>query len=168
MSPGLPATLAVVVAVLTVGGCAGSGTADERSNPSALPREAVHVTVGDTAPLRVEIADTPAERRQGLMHRERLEPGTGMLFLFPSAREGAFWMYQTRIPLSIAWAADGRVVGIAEMEPCPHSDPASCPRYPAPAAYDLAVEASAGTFTAAGVSAGDEVRIGGNLPTPTD
>jgi uncharacterized protein len=128
----------------------------------------VQVTVGNAEPLKVEIAATPDERRRGLMHRERLDPRTGMLFLFPSAREGAFWMYQTPVPLSIAWAAEGRVVGIAEMEPCPESDPNNCPRYPAPAAFDLAVEAPAGTFTAADVRAGDEVRIDGDLPTPTD
>lgn len=168
--------MAVAVTAALVGGCAGDGslaadddpiaTAPNLDNPASLGQR-VDVVVGPAPSLLVEIADTPDERSQGLMHRERLDPNTGMIFLFPSARDGAFWMYQTLIPLSIVWAADGRVVGIAEMEPCTHADAGDCPRYPSPTAFDMAIEAQAGTFTNAGVRAGDEIRITGTLPTPT-
>ncbi len=168
--------VAVAVTAALVGGCAGDGSlaaADEPiaaapnlDNPASLGQR-VDVVVGPAPSLLVEISDTPDERSQGLMHRERLDPGAGMIFLFPSARDSAFWMYQTLIPLSIAWAADGRVVGIAEMEPCVHANAADCPRYPSPAEYDMAIEAPAGTFTNAGVRAGDEIRIIGTLPAPT-
>lgn len=153
-----------VVAVLIVAAQLAACATDDDTTDSRVDNTRVRVTVGDAPPLNVEVAETPDERRQGLMHREHLAAGTGMLFLFPSAREGSFWMYQTLIPLSIVWAADGIVVGVAEMDPCPHDDPDRCPRFTAPAAFDLAVEAPAGTFTDAGVQAGDRVHITGDLP----
>lgn len=155
-----------VAALIVAAQLAACATNDDATDDGADDTR-VRVTVGDAPPLDVEVAETPDERRQGLMHREHLEPGTGMLFLFPSAREGSFWMYQTLIPLSIVWAADGTVVGVAEMDPCPHDDADKCPRFTAPAAFDLAVEAPADTFTDAGVKAGDPVHIVGDLPDPS-
>ena len=158
------AFVAIAAVFVLLGGC---GDDDESATDSGAEVTRVRVTVGGAPPLHVEVAETPAERRRGLMDRESLEPGTGMLFLFPSPREGSFWMYKTLVPLSIVWAADGKVVGVAEMDPCPHDDPDRCPRFMAPAAFDLAVEAPAGTFTDAGVRAGDTVRIDGELPDPS-
>ncbi len=125
----------------------------------------VTVKVGPADPLRVEVAATEEQREQGLMDRDSVPAGTGMIFVFPRAERGAFWMYRTRVPLSIAWAAGGKVVGIAEMEPCRSSDSAACPTYPSPQPFDTAVEALAGTFTSAGVKAGDTVLVTGTLPS---
>nr|WP_238366738.1 DUF192 domain-containing protein [Mesobacterium pallidum] len=51
--------------------------------------------------FRVEIADDAAERAQGLMHRESLPRGAGMLFLYPFPRQASFWMRNTLIPLDM-------------------------------------------------------------------
>ncbi|MCA1334647.1 DUF192 domain-containing protein [Pseudooceanicola marinus] len=56
---------------------------------------------GAVAAFRVEIADEPAERQQGLMNRESMGLGEGMLFVFPQQRPLAFWMRNTLIPLDI-------------------------------------------------------------------
>ena len=55
-----------------------------------------------TARFRVETARTPAERNQGLMYREEMATGAGMLFVYPRAQNSvSFWMRNTLIPLDI-------------------------------------------------------------------
>src|SRR5690606_30940637 len=46
--------------------------------------DVVQILAGDAAPIRiaVEIADTPAARAQGLMHRRHLPSRSGMLFVY--------------------------------------------------------------------------------------
>ena len=65
-----------------------------------------------------EVARTSEEREMGLMYRESLPDGTGMLFVFPDAQIRSFWMRNTFIPLDIAYM-DGelRIVDIQTMDP---------------------------------------------------
>lgn len=51
--------------------------------------------------LKVEVADTHHERVQGLMHRQSLNEGQGMLFIFPDEAERRFWMKNTPLSLDI-------------------------------------------------------------------
>ncbi|MEM9522977.1 MAG: DUF192 domain-containing protein [Pseudomonadota bacterium] len=53
------------------------------------------------ARFRVEVADTAPERAQGLMYRETLARGAGMLFVYPFAQRVSFWMRNTLIPLDM-------------------------------------------------------------------
>jgi uncharacterized membrane protein (UPF0127 family) len=71
-----------------------------------------------TINLLVELAVTTAQHRQGLMHREVLNDGEGMLFIFDRDQILSFWMKNTLIPLSIAYiASDGRIIEIHDLEP---------------------------------------------------
>lgn len=54
-----------------------------------------------TARFSVEIADTPASRAQGLMHREYMPSSAGMLFLYDRPQHLAFWMRNTLIELDM-------------------------------------------------------------------
>lgn len=110
---------------------------------------------GDPVTVRLEVAADPASRARGLMEREQVPPGTGMVFLYPADVAEAFWMKNTLVPLSIAFvAADGRVVSVAEMTPC-KADP--CPSYAPAGPFRYAVELAAGSFPAAGVGPGARV-----------
>jgi uncharacterized protein len=110
---------------------------------------------GDPVTVRLEVAADPATRARGLMEREQVPKGTGMVFLYPADVAGAYWMKNTLVPLSIAFvAADGRVVSVAEMTPC-KADP--CPSYAPAGPYRYAVELAAGSFGDAGVGTGDKV-----------
>jgi uncharacterized membrane protein (UPF0127 family) len=53
------------------------------------------------ARFTVELADEPAERAQGLMHRESMARSAGMLFLYEAPQRATFWMRNTLIPLDM-------------------------------------------------------------------
>jgi uncharacterized membrane protein (UPF0127 family) len=68
--------------------------------------------------FRIEIADTPRERAQGLMGRSFLHADSGMLFVFERPGRYCFWMRDTPLPLSIAFIDKaGRIVSLADMQP---------------------------------------------------
>lgn len=149
---------AVVAAALALGGCATDSRASRApASSSAEDRYGATVRVGTLPPLRVEVADTSAERTQGLSGRQRLPPGTGMIFLYDSPTTTGFWMYDVHFPLSLAWVRDGRVIGTVEMAPCTATDPDECRSYQPPGPFDTVIEAPAGTF--AGVEPGTPVRV---------
>jgi uncharacterized membrane protein (UPF0127 family) len=100
--------------------------------------------------ITVELARDPEQRSRGLMFRDSLPPDHGMLFLFPRDEVQAFWMRNTVIPLSIAYADHrGRIVRIADLEPLDERPITSI----APARY--ALEMNRGWFAKHGVVAGD-------------
>lgn len=163
-----------LLCTLLVVGCA-RGQAPEAGSPSPTPGTPPPPAEGDLLPatpqgptipltfgdhvLHVEIADTDEERQLGLMHRTGLAPDHGMLFVYPSERMRGFWMHDTRIPLSIAFAdAQGRIVRIADMQPLDESTTWSN----RPAMY--AVEAEQGWFARHGVAVGSRIE---GLPGPS-
>ena len=74
-------------------------------------------------PLVIEVADEAHERRQGLMCRETVPYGSGMLFVFEESRALNFWMFNTYAQLDIVYLDDSRsVVKALSMEPCPRPD----------------------------------------------
>lgn len=58
---------------------------------------------GDWGQVRftVEIADTDEARAQGLMFRETMARGAGMLFVYDHPQHAYFWMKNTLIPLDM-------------------------------------------------------------------
>ncbi len=93
------------------------GVGEEADGPGA-PARGMSWVIFEADTVRAEVADTPDARERGLMFRESLEPGAGMLFVFDESRVRSFWMRDTFIPLSIAFIdSDLRVVDIQQMEP---------------------------------------------------
>jgi len=101
------------------------------------------VTVGSQT-WTVEVADEPAEHHYGLMFREELKKGVGMLFVFEEENFHAFWMKNTLIPLDIVWISkDMNVVDIHRMEPCTTE---RCESYTPKARAKYVLEVNAGEF----------------------
>jgi uncharacterized protein len=123
------------------------------------PSEATMVieTGSEDVEVRVEVADTVRERSVGLMNRQELGEDAGMVFLVPEPTDGAFWMKDTLIPLSVAfWDREGRIFRILDMEPC-RRDP--CLLYEPGGRWSGAVEVNQGFFQDRGVEVGDRVRL---------
>lgn len=78
----------------------------------------------------VAVADTSAERSQGLRGAPDLGGLDGMLFIHDGEATVMYGMRDTLIPLD-AWFVDagGAIVGTSAMEPCPDEP---CPSYPSP------------------------------------
>lgn len=137
-------------AALVLAACSGTTTsiATAASDPSLTIPERLadlpiaNVTV-DGAPWLVAVAQTASTRRSGLMLVTNLGSLDGMLFVFPDTTSGTFWMKDTLIPLDIAFfAADGALVDVLQMEPCPPDT--DCPSYAAAVPYRYALEAPQG------------------------
>jgi uncharacterized membrane protein (UPF0127 family) len=146
---------------------AGSGeTATEEAPPpettTAEPEPSGPVVLIDTAGgeevvVQAEVADTDEERQVGLMDRESLPADAGMIFLFDGPTSSGFWMKNTLIPLSIAFAGeDGTILSILDMEPC-EADP--CEIYDPGVAYASALEVNQGAFDDWGVAVGDRLTL---------
>ena len=56
-----------------------------------------------------EVAASADEREQGLMYRDDVPDGTGMLFVFPDVSVRSFWMANTYVPLDIAFRLKDRL-----------------------------------------------------------
>ncbi|MBB1086863.1 DUF192 domain-containing protein [Lysobacter sp. SG-8] len=91
----------------------------------------------------VEVADDNEERARGLMFRDALEAGHGMLFVHERESPQAYWMKNTRIALDILYFDDElRLVSQQrDVPPCSLGD--GCPPYPSrgPARYVLELNA---------------------------
>ena len=106
----------------------------------------------------VELAVTDEQRQRGLMGRERLEDGTGMLFVFPDEQVRSFWMKNTLIPLSIAYIdSDGRIIDLQDMKALDDEPPHYVSTEPA----RYALEANKGFFDERGVKVGDRAELPG-------
>jgi uncharacterized membrane protein (UPF0127 family) len=115
--------------------------------------ETKDLVVGDAA-LIVEIADTPEARKTGLMNRESLDYGRGMLFVFEREQKLSFWMKNTSIPLSIAYISKSGVIReIHPLEPFSQS-----PVYSQHSVL-YALEVNRGWFGEQGVSVGDRIQF---------
>ena len=114
----------------------------------------------------VEVADDDAERARGLMFRDALEPGRGMLFVHEREEPQAYWMKNTRIPLDILYFdADRRLVSQQrDVPPCSLGD--RCPPYPSAAPARFVLELNAGEAARLGLEDGTELRLGPGIPLP--
>jgi len=150
--------LAFVIALGTAGYL---GLHRLRSGPTPLdfPKGILKVyTAHHTYTLHIEVASTEAQLTRGLMYRTSLPPDAGMLFIMPSLTDGAFWMYHTLIPLSIAFiSGNGVIEKILQMQPCTSQDPSLCPQYFPNVAYRYALEVNLHWFRDHGVHPGDYI-----------
>ncbi|SDQ58943.1 DUF192 domain-containing protein [Pseudoxanthomonas sp. CF125] len=92
---------------------------------------------------KVEVADDDAERARGLMFRDQLAPGTGMIFLHDREEPQAYWMKNTKIALDILYFDSARKLVAQQRDVPPCSAGNACPPYPsnAPARYVLELNA---------------------------
>lgn len=114
----------------------------------------------DATTIRLELAVTDEDREIGLMFRDVVPAGTGMLFLFPQDGIWPFWMKNTMVGLDFIWLdAAGKVVEVrADVPPC-RADP--CPSYAPTASSRAMLEMVAGSAAKHGITPGATLRFSG-------
>ena len=126
--------------------------------PTRRPPPGPRAVLPDGSIIKLELAVTPEEIRQGLMFRPSLPDDRGMLFLFEVRRVPAFWMKNTLIPLDLLFLdGDGKIAEIIpNAQPC-KVEP--CPQYiPTTLAWAV-LELNAGAAERYGLAAGDQLKF---------
>lgn len=93
---------------------------------------------------QVELAVSREEKQQGLMHRDRLPEGTGMLFIYTTAEPTRFWNRNVRFPIDILYfdANQAFLHGDTHVPPCPELP---CPVYQSGQPVKYVLELPAGS-----------------------
>lgn len=150
--------------LLLVAACGASGSGDQsavggggsvpatQEVPRPQPGKAWVIFGADT--VAAEVASTPEEREEGLMNRDEVPDGTGMLFVFEQAAPRSFWMKDTYVPLDIAYMnADFRIVSIHQMKPLDTNT------YDSGAPAMFALEVRQGWLAEHGIEEGDVAKV---------
>jgi len=150
-----------LLALLLLPACSGGqdAAAPATSPPSAGATPSVGQRIDEVVeaelggvPLRLEVADDPAERAVGLMGRTEVPAGTGMVFLFDAPVTSSFYMFQVPVPLVAVFVREGVVVGVEQMVPCTEPQPQACPLYGPDEPFDTVVETAPETLPDVAVS----------------
>jgi hypothetical protein len=147
---------AALAAAVPVAGLPVAAAAEVAGFPFA---EIAVVTAGGRVRFRVELAETPEQRIQGLQGRRSLAADAGMLFRFEPPEAVAMWMKNTYVPLDMLFVdRAGRIVGIAQ-----NTEPLSLALIRAPQPVTAVVEVNAGTVRRLGIRIGDRI-VGAGFP----
>jgi uncharacterized protein len=169
----LGATFRLLVASLSVVGCAEADAVDtggpregvtagnepaaesvSRLAPASFPPAGRAWVIFGTDTVVAEVAATADERAEGLMYRDEVPDGTGMLFVFQDSQPRAFWMANTYVALDIAYMDPSyRIVDIIAM------DALITDSYPSSAPAMFALEVRQGWFGEQAISVGAQAQI---------
>lgn len=126
----------------------------ELSTMSAMPPAGHAWVIFGADTVVAEVAATADERAEGLMYRDEVPDGTGMLFVFQDSRPRSFWMANTYVPLDIAYMDPSyRVVDIIAMEPLVTDS------YPSSASAMFGLEVRQGWFGEQDVTIGAQAEV---------
>ncbi|MDZ7803528.1 DUF192 domain-containing protein [Thiohalophilus sp.] len=94
--------------------------------------------------FQVELAISNEEKRRGLMHRDRLAAGSGMLFIYATPQPTRFWNKNVRFPIDILYFDEHRAFLRADthVPPCPALP---CPVYQSGQPVKYVLELPAGS-----------------------
>lgn len=117
-------------------------------------------TLPDGTTVRLELALTPEERRQGLMFRPSLPEDRGMLLLFDQTGIWSLWMKNTLVPLDMVFLDEAGVVADVTLraQPCAEEP---CPQYAPREPVRAVLELPAGTAARRGVEIGHRIELRG-------
>ncbi|WP_276302329.1 DUF192 domain-containing protein [Halorussus lipolyticus] len=174
---------ALVVLAGCMGGIGGTGDgsladanrqADSPAPPTTTDVERVVnatfvVEDEENATVSLMVADEPDERRSGLMHRESLANDTGMVFVYPNARQVSFWMKNTLIPLDMIFVAEnGTVLNVQHASVQPNASTGELANYPSDGPAKYVVELPRGFANRTGVGPGSKLVFDDDAPTATE
>lgn len=113
---------------------------------------------------QVEVADDDDERARGLMFRDELAAGTGMIFLHDREEPQAYWMKNTKIPLDILYFDNARKLVAQQRDVPPCTAGNGCPSYPSNAPARYVLELNAGEAAKLKLQNGAELTFSDDIP----
>ncbi len=115
----------------------------ENSGLDALETRTVVLPGGEK--IRAEVKIRPQEMSMGMMFRDSLPRGQGMLFIHSKPGPYTYWMHNCRIPLDIIFMdPEHKILGIAENAPPCTAPPDQCPRFGGAANTQFVLELAGG------------------------
>ena len=115
-----------------------------------------YVTIGGEN-IKVELAETTAERAQGLSGRKNLAEGTGLLFIFEKPGHYPFWMKNMNFPIDIIWISRDKKIVFIEKNATPKSYPKN---FGGEVESSYVLEVVAGFADKHNLAIGDQVEFG--------
>jgi uncharacterized membrane protein (UPF0127 family) len=115
-----------------------------------------NIQIGN-ATIIADVAATPAAREAGLSYRASLPDGRGMLFVFDTPGDYAFWMKDMSFSIDMFWLKkDGTIITIAQ-----NVSPSTYPQafYPATPDASYVLELPAGFSASHGIVVGMQAAI---------
>lgn len=103
--------------------------------------------------FEVEIARDGEERARGLMYREELADGHGMLFIYPGEGPVSMWMRNTYLSLDILFIRASGEIAVIET----NAEPLSTELMSSGTPVHAVLEVPAGTAARLGIEVGDRV-----------
>ena len=106
--------------------------------------------------IRAEAEIDPTDMQKGMMFRDSLPRGRGMLFIHDKLGLYPYWMYQVRIPLDMLWMdANHRIVEVsADTPPC-KTKASECANYGGHQQAQFVLELGGGEAKRLGLHEGD-------------
>jgi uncharacterized membrane protein (UPF0127 family) len=116
------------------------------------------VTLPDGQQIRAEVMIKNDEMARGMMYRDSLPKGRGMLFIHTKSAPYRYWMHDVKFPLDIIFMDEARkIVEIsADTPPCT-SDPKECPVYGGHHDEQFVLELGAGEARRLGLQTGQSL-----------
>ena len=135
---------------------AGAGCGPPTAGLEALGMRTVKLPGGRE--ISAEVETNQIDMQKGMMFRDSLPRGRGMLFMHEKPGLYPYWMYQVRIPLDMLWMdADHRIVEIsADTPPC-KTKASQCANYGGHQQAQFVLELGGGEARRWGLHEGDRL-----------
>lgn len=108
--------------------------------------------------FKIQLANTPQKRTDGLSETPPLLDDSGMLFVFDAPGKYDFWMHKMNYPLDFVWINGNEVVQINQNIPAPIGGTPIITISPT-TDVDKVLEINAGTIQKYGIAVSDNVKI---------
>ena len=150
----MPHLMPILLLALVGAGCGGP----ETEGPEVLGTRKVTLPGGQT--IRAEVEMDAVDMQKGMMFRDSLARGRGMLFIHQTPGLYPYWMYQTRIPLDIVWMDPShRIVEISPDTPPCKTKASLCARYGGHQTAQFVLELGDGEARRLGLSLGQTLEF---------
>lgn len=144
----------LILLIFVLAGCSGPETGD---TDLAATRK---ITLPGGQVIRAEVEINPVDMQKGMMFRDSLARGRGMLFIHQTPGMNPYWMYQMKIPLDIVWMDSAHhIVEIAADTPPCKTKASLCPTYGGHEMAQYVLELGAGEARRLGLNLGQTLEF---------